>query len=407
MIPAVLREQPRFRLLFLGQALSMLGDRVSFVVLPFAVLSIGGIADVGIVTAAGTIPFLIVAIPGGSVSDRLGRREVMLASDLVRAATQITMAVLLVSGSAEVWMLAALMACFGCAEAFFGPAFNGLIPQTVPAGQIQEANAALGLLASASLFVGPTIAGVVLALTGPGEAIGFDALTFLVSAACLARLRVDAVPRAEGEPASGMLGELRRGWEVVRATGWMLPGLRALVAYHVCVLPSVFVLGPALAQRDLNGATSWAVITTAFGVGSIIGSAVLLRYTPRRPVVAVFTAMLVASLQGAIIASGTGTAGIAALELVAGIGVAFMYTFWETTIQEQIPPHATARAAAYDWGVSVGLMPVGIALAAPIAAAIGLTTAMRWGSGIGVAMALAALAHPAVRGVVRPSVAGG
>ncbi len=402
-LPAVLREEPRFRLLFLGQALSMLGDRISFVVIPFAVLSIGGIADLGLVTAAATLPFLLVAIPGGSISDRVGRREVMVVADLSRAVVQMTMAVLLISGSAEIWMLAVLAAAFGTAESFFGPAMNGLVPQTVAPDRVQQANGVLGLTSNAGMVAGPTIAGLLLAVTGPGEAIGLDALTFLVSAACLSRLRVVRVA-ADGDGEAGMLEALREGWAVVRGTGWMLPGLRALVAYHVCVLPSIFVLGPALAIRDLSGATSWAAITAGFGVGAVIGSAIAIRYRPARPLRVAFAAMLLASMQGAFVASGLGTAGIAALELLAGIAVSLQYTLWESTIQEQVPPDATARVAAYDWGVSVGLMPVGVAVAGPIAAAIGLATTMRWGSAIGVAMALAALAHPAVRGLRRPSV---
>lgn len=402
-LPAVLREEPRFRLLFAGQALSLLGDRISFVVIPFAVLSIGGLTDLGIVTAAAALPFLLVAIPGGSLTDRVGRREVMLVADLARAAVQLTMAALLISGAAEVWMLAVLGACFGTAEAFFGPALNGLIPQTVRVERVQQANALLGLVANVGMVLGPTIAGLLLAVTGPGEAIGIDALTFLVSAAALARLRVASVARDEDGADAGLLAGLREGWAVVRGTGWMLPGLRALVAYHVCVLPSIFVLGPALAEQDLGGATSWAAITTAFGIGAVIGSAVAMRHRPARPLRAAFAAMILASLQGAFIASGLGTAGISALELLAGIGVALQYTLWEATIQEQVPAEATARVAAYDWGVSVGLMPIGVALAGPVANAIGLTTAMRWGSAIGVVMALACLANPVVRGLRRPS----
>ena len=227
-LPAVLREEPRFRLLFAGQALSLLGDRISFVVIPFAVLSIGGLTDLGIVTAAAALPFLLVAIPGGSLTDRVGRREVMLVADLARAAVQLTMAALLISGAAEVWMLAVLGACFGTAEAFFGPALNGLIPQTVRVERVQQANALLGLVANVGMVLGPTIAGLLLAVTGPGEAIGIDALTFLVSAAALARLRVASVARDEDGADAGLLAGLREGWAVVRGTGWMLPGLRAL-----------------------------------------------------------------------------------------------------------------------------------------------------------------------------------
>ena len=130
-VPEVLREEPRYRLLFAGQALSVVGDRIAFIALAFAVLAIGDVGDLAIVTAAASLPFLLVALPAGAISDRVGRREVMLVADCVRALIQATSATLLLTGAAEVWMLAALMALYGTADAFFGPAMSGLIPQTV------------------------------------------------------------------------------------------------------------------------------------------------------------------------------------------------------------------------------------------------------------------------------------
>ncbi|HVP01321.1 MAG TPA: MFS transporter, partial [Solirubrobacteraceae bacterium] len=370
-LPAVLRREPRYRLLFAGQSLSVIGDRITYVALAFAVLEIGTVADLGWVTAAAALPFLVVALPGGALSDRLGRRRVMLVADLVRAATQATTAVLLLSGAAQPWMLVVLMACFGTADAFFGPALNGLIPQTVGAARVQEANALLGLAANIGMIAGPLVAAALIAVWSPGGAIAIDAATFLVSAACLWRLRPAEIPAARDEEPHDLVHGLREGWAIVRATGWMIPGLLALVAYHVLVLPSVFVLGPEIARTTLHGATSWGFITAGFGVGAACGSIAAMRLKPLHTLRAAFTAMLVASLQGVFIASGLGTAGIAALEVLAGAGVALLYTLWETTIQEQIPSEAIARVAAYDWATSVGLMPVGLALAGPVGAAIG------------------------------------
>src|SRR3954470_10708876 len=114
MIPAVLREERQFRLLFLGQTLSVIGDRITMVVLPFAVLSIGGsTTDVGLVAAAGFLPFIVLGLVGGVVADRIERRRVMVASDLARLATQLTAGLLLVTDHAQVWHLAVLTAAFG------------------------------------------------------------------------------------------------------------------------------------------------------------------------------------------------------------------------------------------------------------------------------------------------------
>ena len=181
-LPAVLREQRSFRLLFVGQALSVIGDRITPVALAFAVLELGSATDLGIIFAAGALPFALFAVAGGVVVDRVGRREVMLVSDVVRAIVQAFTASILLTGIAEVWMLVVLSAIYGMGSALFSPALNGLIPQTVGPRDLQPANALLALTRSAANVIGPAIAGVIVALVGSGEAIALDAATFVVSA---------------------------------------------------------------------------------------------------------------------------------------------------------------------------------------------------------------------------------
>ena len=84
-LPAVLRDEPQYRLLFGSQVLSILGDRVTAVSLPFAVLAIGGgVADVAAVSAAQFLPFVVLALPAGVWADRLDRKKILIASDAVR-----------------------------------------------------------------------------------------------------------------------------------------------------------------------------------------------------------------------------------------------------------------------------------------------------------------------------------
>jgi predicted MFS family arabinose efflux permease len=176
-----------------------------------------------------------------------------------------------------------------------------------------------------------------------------------------------------------------------------------MAAYHVFVLPAVWILGPALAKEELSGASSWAIIVACFGVGSIAGNLVALRFPVRRPILVAAVALVVASLQAAIIGSGLGTAGIAGLELVAGVAVSLFFTLWDLSIQEQVPPNAVARVSSYDFTVSVGLMPIGLAAAGPISDALGLHETLRAMSAVGLVAALLWLAVPAVRRVERPA----
>ena len=405
-MPAVLREEPAFRLLFAGQAASVLGDRVTFIALPFAVLSIGGsAAEVGFVVGATTVPFALFGLAAGVIADRVDRRRLMLASDLARLAIQAVVAALLLAGTAEIWQLAVLGALFGTADAFFQPASIGLMPQVVPEARLQEANALRGLTMSTAMLAGPALAGTLVATIGPGGAIALDAGTFAISAACLARLRPRALPApapTDEAAAPGFLAGLRGGWHEVRTRSWVVSVLAAMFVYHVVVLPSVFVHGPVLADRELGGAASWGAIAAAFGVGAIVGDVIALRYRPSRPLRVAVAALVIASTQAAIIGSGASVAVIAALEAVTGVAVALFFTLWETTLQEQIPPAAISRVTSYDFFFSAGLSPLGVVIAGPVADAAGLETTLRAMSIIGVAAALACLAVPAVRSLTRP-----
>lgn len=400
MLPAVLREERQFRLLFLGQALSVIGDRMTAVVLPFAVLSIGGSAtDVGLVAAAGFVPFLLLGLIGGVVADRFERKRILIASDVVRLATQATAGILLVSGSAEVWHLAALAAAFGAADSFFSPAFTGLMPLTISEPHhLQQANALRGMSFSTGSIVGPVLGGLLVAGIGEGGALLVDAGTFAVSVLCLAALRPKTVERGDPEPFGS---DLRGGWREVRARSWVMAFLGAVVVYHVIVLPSIFVLGPVLMEDELNGATSWAILVTAFGAGSIVADVLLLRWRPRFALRASGIALVFASCQAVIIGSGLPIAAIAAVEFFAAIGVSTFFTLWETSLQEHIPEASLSRVSSYDYVASVGVMPLGTIAAGPVAEAVGIHETLTAMSAIGIAAALACLAVPAVRNLPR------
>ncbi len=405
LIPAVLREEPQFARYFAGQALSMVGDRITFVVVPFAVLSIPGTdaADVGLVSAATLVPFLVFALAGGVWADRLPRQRVMLVSDLVRFVTQALVAGLLLSGAAQVWHLVVLMAVFGTADAFFAPAAAGLMPLIVSPDRLQEANGLRGLVMSTGLVAGPALAGGLIFLVGAGGAIALDALSFAVSAVFLARLRPRATEAAA--PEGGFLAQLREGFTEVVSRSWVWSTLGALSVYHVVVLPSVYVLGPVLAEQEFGGATSWSIVVAAFGVGSIVGDVLAMRVRMKRPLVVAAAALTVASCQALIIGIGPTIAVIAALEAVTGVAVSLAFCLWETSLQAHVPQASLSRVSSYDYLLTAGLMPLGLAVAGPVAQAVGLRPTLYAMTLLAVPAALALLAIPAVRRLPAPAAA--
>jgi MFS family permease len=403
LVPGVLVAEPQFRLLFAGQVLSLIGDRVMLVALPFAVLEAGGsIESVGLVVAAELVPFLLFALVGGVLADRGDRRRVLIASDAARLAIQAAGGALLLAGAATPLLLAALAALYGTADAFFQPAFTGLLPQTVShPGQLQPANALRGLSFSVSSVAGPAVAGVLVAGIGAGAALLFDAGSFAVSVACLVRLRPVVAAAAAEEPPPPFLAAVRAGWREVRSRSWILAGLGAMCAYHAIVLPAVYVLGPVSVSDRLGGPGAWAAVVVAFGVGCIAGDLALLRWRPRHALRVAGVALVAASTQAAVYGSGLGLAGMCVLQALAGVGVTAFFTLWEVSLQEHVPGESLSRVSSFDYLSATALMPAGTALAGPLAAAVGTQVALLGMSAAGVVCALAFLAVRAVRDLPR------
>jgi len=363
---------PPFRLLFGGQALSVFGDRLIMVAMPFAVLAIDGAGakDVGIVLGAGALAVAVFILVGGVWADRLPRRATMLASDLVRALVQGVAAVLLLTDHASVALLVVVQVLYGAAEAFFRPAMLALLPELLDDDELQPANALLGLSSNVSMVVGPVVAGVLVAVIGAGGALAVDAGTFAVSAATLALLRV--VRPVVPAPRESFLRELAAGWGEVRSRGWVWATILSFSGYHALVLPALFVLGPIVAAESRGGATAWGVISAGFGVGAVLGSLLALRWRPPRPGFVIALGLLVSSTQAAIVTTTWPTAVVAALEAVTGVTVALTFTVWESALQRHIPMAAQARVSSFDYLGSLTLMPLGYVVMGPLAPVVGV-----------------------------------
>jgi MFS family permease len=389
----VLRTR-EFRLLFSGQAVSVLGDRMAVVALAFAVLEIGGSAsDVGLVLAAGAFPLVATVLAGGVVADRASRRAVMVAADLMRVASQGLLAALLLAGVAEVWMLALMAGVTGAATGFFSPASTGLLPEVVLVEQLQPANALRASAVSTGEILGPVVGGVLVAAAGAGWAIAIDAATFAVSAACLAMLRIPARIAAQRR---SFAADLRQGWVAFRSRRWVW----AFVAYFAIVnllWGAWGVLGPIVAERDLGGAAAWGSILAAMGVGALAGSLLAAQVKPRRPLLLAALADGLFVLPLAFLAAAPPVPLIAFGALLAGAGMALAISVWESTLQRHVPGESLSRVSSYGWFGSLAFYPLGLAVWGPVAAAIGVSVSLWLAFGLAVVLTLLLISVPDIR----------
>ena len=389
-------RHPAFRLLFLGQAVSSLGDRLVPVALAFAVLDLtGSVTDLGIVLAAQTVPLVVFVLLGGVWADRLPRQRVMLGSDAVRALAQGASALLLLDGRAHVWQLAVLQAVYGAAEAFFGPASTAVVPQTVEGSDLQQANALMSLSGNVAAVLGPAFAGVIVATIGAGWGLAIDGATFVASAVFLAMMRVEPVLLAAR---ASTLAELRAGWHAFRSRTWLWVTVVYFTLFIGFVYAPLLVLGPQVARTSLGGAGAWAAIATALGLGSLVGGLIGFRWRPRYPLRVAFLAFLIAgpALFG-LLAAHAPLPLIVAAALVDGASGPLFNTLWYTALQREVPANELSRVSSWDYLGSVGMLPVGQAISGPVAGAIGLSSTLYLAGALFVVLLMAVLAVPAVR----------
>ena len=392
-------QEREFRLLFLARGISFFGGAIALVAIPFAVLDLTGSAsDVGFVVAARMVPQVVFLLVGGVWADRLPRHLVMVVSDLVTGGAQVASAALLLTGSAEVWHLIALQAAGGTAFAFFFPASTGLVPQTVSAPRLQQANAVLRIALNSSTIGGAALGGVLVAAVGPGWALALDGATFWASAGFLASMRV---ARSERGEASNFLRELVEGWREFSSRTWLWVIVVAFGFLNAAHTGAFTVLAPVVARAELGGARAFGLLLAAEGVGLAVGGFLNLRWRPSRPLLVGCAAMALLAPVLVLLALGAPLVLLVASAVLMGIGLETFAIFWDTSLQQHIPAHALSRVSSYDALGSFVFIPVGQTAAGPVAAAIGLDAALWVAAAIVLAAVLGMVGTPDVRNLRR------
>jgi MFS family permease len=386
-----LLRQRDFRLLWLAQSTSVIGDEIVTVALAlFVVQRTGSATDLGLVLTAHVLPLVLFLLIGGAWADRLPRQRLMLGTDLVRFALHGLLAVLILAGHAPIWCVAAIEVLFGTAEAFSRPAAGGVLPQTVAEEDVQQATAITSMSNNVAEFAGPALAtGLVLGV-GAGWAFALDAATFLLSALFLSRLHprrrdpgglvgASSADDTDGEPRS-VWADIRQGAREVRARTWVWATLAAFCGGVFFDVAPWFVLGPVVARQKYGHIGVYGLVQAALGLGTIAGSLLAIGWRPRYPMRAGILAALLLPLSTILYAEGVTLIVVVPATVVSGFGIALFDVWWVTALAERIPAQALSRVSSYDWTISLALLPVGYIVAGPLAASLGSVHVLLWGS---------------------------
>jgi len=389
-----------YRLLTAASIITALGTHGALIAAAFAVLEAGGDGgDVGLVAAARTVPLVLFLLIGGAMADRLPRHRVMVAANTLNCVSQGLFALLVLAGDPQLWQMMLLTALCGTGQAFFSPAAEGMLMSSVSGEQASRAFALFRMSTQGAAIGGAALGGAMIAAMDPGWVLAVDAAAFAVAGALRAFLDVSHIP--EREPGGGLLADLRDGWKEFTGRPW----LWAIVAQFSVVVAAVgaaeAVYGPLVARDELGGARPWGFALAAFGVGSLAGALLMMRWKPRRLLLAGTLCVFPLALPSAGLAVPLSATWLCVVMFVSGTAIEVFGVSWMTAMHQEIPEEKLSRVSAYDWFGSVAMVPVATALAGPVESLVGRSQAL-WGcASLVVLVTAAVLFVPDVRNLTR------
>jgi predicted MFS family arabinose efflux permease len=372
-----------FRLLWIGEAISLLGDQFHMIALPWLVLQLTGDAFMmGIVLALAAVPRAIFMLVGGAITDRYSSRNVMLLSNLARMVLVIILSATILTGNIEMWLIYLISLLFGLADAFYFPASQSIVPSLVSKTLLHSANAIVQGTVQISVFLGPMIAGILISLlststptvdgvpgmTGIGIAFGFDALTFVVSAMTLWMMSntftTDKMDDNNRE--QSILSSIRDGFSYIRHDGLLSKVFIVSVGINFLVNGPLTVGIPVLADTQYpEGAAAFGIIISGFGGGALLGI-IMAGALPRpKPAYMGTLIMLAVSTLGLaeVVLVATHSTALATLAVaVAGAGNGYINVMFFTWIQSVTPANMIGRMMSVFMFAGAGTAPIGHAM---------------------------------------------
>jgi MFS family permease len=391
----------RFALLWIGQTLSRLGDFTYEIALAWWVLAkTGSAATMSLVLIFAITPSVVFALIGGVAGDRFSRVGLMLASDGARGLVVAVVAVLAFADRLEVWHVFVASLVFGLVDAFFQPAYAGLVPQLVPADDLPSANSLTSLSVNLGRIGGPALGALIVAAYGSPAAFALNGASFFLSAAFLVPLAFALIPRpARAEAGSHWLDDLRQGLATVRASPVLWISIALFALTNITLAGPYSVAMPFLVSDNLHaGVNTLGLLYAVFPIGYVLGGIwqghqPRLRRRGRWMYAATAVAAVLLGLFGFLLPVPV----LLGAALVNGFALEVAHLAWVNVLQEKVPNEQMGRVSSIDNMGSFGLLPVGFALAGWATEAFGAPLVFIVGGAFTALLSLAALAHPAIR----------
>jgi DHA3 family tetracycline resistance protein-like MFS transporter len=385
-----------FRLLWTGQTVSIFGNFVHQVAVPFQLLALGASPiQLGIGASISTAMGLLLFLFAGAIVDRVPRRRVILACDLLSGIVVLAIALLSLTGTLRIEHIYIEAAFFGATGAFFMPAMGAIIPELVPADILVQGNTLRSFSRQGARLTGPVIGGLIVASAGPGWAFLADSLTFFVS--FLVLLAASSTRRAPA-PRQPILREIREGVVFTFSLPWLWITILVFAFANATYAGPLIVAMPLYVRNVLLAdAGVFGLINASNGIGEIVGGILLGQLRLRR----IGIAMYVAAAFGSLWLAMYGLLPIYPVLLLYGVGLGMGFigfgVLWDTAVQRHVPHALLGRVGSVDGFGSILLLPLAPLAAGALVEQFGPAAVLAGGGLLSTALCVFPLLIPSIR----------
>ena len=363
--PGALLSFPAYRALLISGILTVIAMSAFPIALAVTVLDAGGSATtLGIILAVRVLSGVLMAPVGGVWADRLPRKTILILADGFRAIMG-SVVVFIDPKSISMWILGAIVVLMGISDAFGGPAAGAIMPSILPDHLLPAGNVIRGIALKGSTIAGPGIAGIIVVSLGTHATYVATSIFFLIGAALL--FRINEGPKVASEnPQTTFIEEIREGLNVVWYYKWIAAMILMASVQLMMVIGVENVLLPVITKRDFGTASVFATSAALFSAGGAISAVICIKSKVKNPGLVSVVVWGLFVLAPLVLAFPNSKSVIFIAYFIAGFSVGPWEAFWATQVQREVPAEYQGRVFAIDYMGSLGLMPLGMALAGPL-----------------------------------------
>jgi len=381
---------------YVARFISNLGNGMGPIALAFGILHLphGSAKELGFVLGAMTVSLLCMLPFGGVISDKYGRIKICAYSDIVGGLVLLVQVFYFYLGHVPIGALLFSNIGFGLMWGLFWPSIGGVLPAILPEEKFQQGNAINQFIGNFAIIFGTAVGGYIISAFGSTVALFIDALTFIFSG--LLVLTFKGLTPRRAPTGTSIREDMREGWRVFVSFPWIVITVGGFSFLVMVWSGAQDVLGPVISLKHFHGAKSWALVVTFESIGYIVGSLIAIKIKLKYPMRFLTGISITLTLYLLLLARPAPLLLLAAGAFLWGITLDLWGALWGTAFQRTIPREALSRASAFDGLGTLLLRPVGLAIAAPLAGALGITHTMWMFSAISLLVIVIMFAMPAV-----------